>query len=172
MADDNFSSPAMLAKYRADTPLIGCLGSATVVLTIFGCFRPQTKLRKGYVFTPVCHSVHRGCAACVAVGCMAGAQRAWWGGGGHTWHRMCAWQRGGSCSMRSIEFAGGACMSLSMHGHRRNGMAVVACFYGISGGQCLVGVWIAGGYLYLREYESGSLLGKLALIHGKPLQLT
>ena len=23
-------------------------------------YRPETKLRKGYVFTPVCHSVHRG----------------------------------------------------------------------------------------------------------------
>ena len=26
---------------------------------IFCCYRPQTKLREGYVFTPVCHSVHR-----------------------------------------------------------------------------------------------------------------
>ena len=27
-------------------------------------YRPQTKLRKGYVFTPVCHSVHRGGGIC------------------------------------------------------------------------------------------------------------
>ena len=28
------------------------------------CYRPQTKLRKGYVFTPVYHSVHGGGAVC------------------------------------------------------------------------------------------------------------
>ena len=27
-------------------------------------YRPQTKLRKGYVFTPVCHSVHREGGVC------------------------------------------------------------------------------------------------------------
>ena len=97
LADDNFSSPAMLAKYRADTPLIGC---PAVVLTIFGCFRPQTKLRKGYVFTPVCHSVHRG-GSCVAVGAWQ-VRSVHGGGGGHTWHRVCM-AGGGSCTAE-IEF--------------------------------------------------------------------
>ena len=32
------------------------------------CYRLQTKLRKGYVFTPVCHSVHRGVSAPVHAG--------------------------------------------------------------------------------------------------------
>ena len=31
-------------------------------------YRPQTKLRKGYVFTPVCHSVHGGMSAPVHAG--------------------------------------------------------------------------------------------------------
>ena len=31
-------------------------------------YRPQTKLRKGYVFTPVCHSVHKGVSAPVHAG--------------------------------------------------------------------------------------------------------
>ena len=44
-------------------------------------YRPQTKLRKGNVFTPVCHSVHRGRAwqgACMVRVCMAGGMH-----GGH-----------------------------------------------------------------------------------------
>ena len=28
------------------------------------CYRPQQQLRKGYVFTGVCHSVHRGEGVC------------------------------------------------------------------------------------------------------------
>ena len=31
-------------------------------------YRPQTKLRKDYVFTPVCHSVHRGVSPPVHAG--------------------------------------------------------------------------------------------------------
>ena len=31
-----------------------------VSLVIGPCYRPQTKLREGYVFTGVCHSVNRG----------------------------------------------------------------------------------------------------------------
>ena len=32
-----------------------------LLLVIQDLFRSQTKLREGNVFTPVCHSVHRGC---------------------------------------------------------------------------------------------------------------
>ena len=36
-------------------------------------YRPQTKLRKGYIFTPVCHSVP------IGRGGMRGRGHVWWG---------------------------------------------------------------------------------------------
>ena len=74
-------------------------------------YRPQTKLQRGNVFTPVCHSVCRG--ACVAGGawqgaCMTGSMHR--GGRGHVWGVCMA---GGMCG-RGVCMVGGE----GMHGRR------------------------------------------------------
>ena len=38
------------------------------LLSLTHCYRPQTKLREGNVFTPVCHSVHGGLPVDSAMG--------------------------------------------------------------------------------------------------------
>ena len=44
-------------------------------------YRPQTKLGQGNIFTPVCHSFHRGGACMVAGGAWLPEGHAWlWGG--------------------------------------------------------------------------------------------
>ena len=59
------------------------------------CFLPPaTEVWEGYVFTPVCHSVHRGRGVCMA------------GGGGHVWQGGMV---GGMCGR-------GACVVGAMHG--------------------------------------------------------
>ena len=52
-------------------------------------YRPQKKLRKGNVFTPICQSFcSRGGGACVAGGIMAGGDM-YGGEGGLGWQRAC-----------------------------------------------------------------------------------
>ena len=36
------------------------------LLVVMPCYRPQTNLRKGNVFKPVCQSVHRGRGVCLS----------------------------------------------------------------------------------------------------------
>ena len=81
------------------------------------CFLPPaTEVWEGYVFTPVCHSVHRGRGVCMA------------GGGGHVWQGRhgggVVWQggmRGGGHAwwgaMHGRGVCGGeACMAGGIHG--------------------------------------------------------
>ena len=64
------------------------------------CYRLQTKLRKGNVFTPVCQSF------CSQGACMAGGMCGGGMHGGGVWQGVCM---AGACVV-------GACMAGSMHG--------------------------------------------------------
>ena len=47
----------------------------------------RNEVCEGYVFTPVCHTVHGG-------SCMAEGHAWWWGGGSCAWQRVCMVGRG------------------------------------------------------------------------------
>ena len=71
--------------------------SAFKFIHLVNLYRPQTKLREGYVFTRVCDSVHGG-GTCVAGGEGGRAWRGWgWGvrggGGGSAWKERWPLQR-------------------------------------------------------------------------------
>ena len=110
-------------------------------------YRPQTKLREGYVFTGVCDSVHSGGMR----GCWGGGwlRRAWLLLGGHAWLllRGCAWLLLGACMVAP----GG------MHGCSLGGACMVApggrvwllpggAMHGCSWGACMVA---PGGHAWL-----------------------
>ena len=117
-------------------------------------YRPQTKLREGYVFTGVCDFVHRGACmvvggvhgcggACVVVGvCMVA-------GGMHDWG-MCAWLQGACMVVGGVHGCWGG-----MHGYRGvEGLAwlwggVVGGVYGCGGHACLPGACMVGGHAWL-----------------------
>ena len=77
-----------------------------LAVTLF--YYPQTKLREGNVFTPVCDSVHkvgvcgeRGMyseGVCIAKGGMRGEGGVH--GMGHVWQGVCAWRGGGRACRR------------------------------------------------------------------------
>ena len=103
---------------------------------------PQTKLRKGNVFTPVCQSF------CSQGACMAG---------GHEWHGVCmagghAWQRGhvwqGACVVGEC-MVGGHVWQGGMHGR---GTCMAGGIHGRDhawwGGACVVGDICGRGHVW------------------------
>ena len=87
---------------------------------------PATKLRQGNVFTPACHSVHRGGHVWLGV---------------HTWWGVCVAGRG--VCMAGGMHGRGACMAGGVHGSRVC-MVGVCISAGMCGGQAWQGAWVAG----------------------------
>ena len=103
----------------------------------------KRSLGQGNIFTPVCHSVHRGACvvwgACMVVGGVHGC-------GGHTWLQgvsVCGcW---GACMV-----ARGACMVVKGHVWLLGGM------HGFQGVYLWGGAWLWGGHVWL---QGGAWLG-------------
>ena len=86
---------------------------------ILNFYRPQTKLREGNVFTPVCDSVHSGGegaglgegGVCMVKGVCVRNGGAVCGKRGHAWWRECAWCKRDTCSEGACLAGEGACMA-------------------------------------------------------------
>ena len=92
-------------------------------------YRPQMKLRKGNVFTPVCQSFMGGRHAWQGV-CMAGGHAGWGGvrGRGHAWQRACmagGMRDGGHCMAGG---GGGRCAWQERRPLQRTVRILLECF--------------------------------------------